>query len=85
MLRHYDAKYDSALRVSEGWWYGWCFIRYRSADDNLYVRYLNWNGGRWDWNYNWLDNDFKDNNPAAVSATLFISLLLLLESFVYSL
>ena len=46
----------------------------RNSDGNLYVRYLYWNGDRWNWNYNWLDNDFNDNNPAALSATLFISL-----------
>jgi len=33
----------------------------------LYVRYLYWNDDRWNWNYNWLDNDFNDNNPAACS------------------
>jgi len=46
------------------------------------VRYLNWNGDRWNWNFNWLDNDFNDNNPAAVPAILFISLPLCWESFV---
>jgi hypothetical protein len=44
-------------------------IEHRDADGNLYVRYLNWNGDRWDWNYNWLDNDWNENNPSAVSAT----------------
>jgi len=39
----------------------------------LYVRYLYRNGGRWDWNYNWLDNDWNSNNPAAVRATLFMT------------
>lgn len=31
-------------------------------------------GGRWDWNYNWLDNDRNAENPALAFATLFISL-----------
>lgn len=44
-------------------------IEDRNADGNLYVRYLNWNGDRWDWNYNWLDNDWNESNPSAVSAT----------------
>lgn len=43
-------------------------IRNRNSDDNLYVRYLYWNDGRWNWNYNWLDNDWNGNNPAAVPA-----------------
>ena len=56
----------------------------RDADDNLYVRYLNWNGNRWNWNYNWLDNDWNDSNPAALLATFFISLpAACWESFVY--
>lgn len=42
---------------------------HRNADGNLYVRYLNWNGDRWDWSNNWLDNDWNDNNPCAVSVT----------------
>ena len=54
----------------------------RNSDGNLYARYLNWNGDKWSWNYNWLDNDFNDNNPAAVLASGFISLPCLRESFV---
>ncbi len=54
----------------------------RNSDGNLYVRYLYWNDGRWNWNYNYLDNDFDVQNPAAVRATLFISLPLWRESFV---
>ena len=42
---------------------------YRSSDGNLYVRCLYWNDGQWNWNYNWLDNEFDDQNPAAVSAS----------------
>lgn len=45
----------------------------RNRDGNLYVRYLYWNDGRWNWSNNWLDNDFNGNNPAAVRATLFTS------------
>lgn len=44
---------------------------YRNRDGNLYVRYLYWNDGRWNWSNNWLDNDWNGNNPAAVRATLF--------------
>lgn len=43
-------------------------------DGNCYVRYLYWNGERWNWNYNWLDNLWNATNPAAVLATRFISL-----------
>jgi len=55
-------------------WHGWYRIQNRDSNGNLYVRYLNWNGDRWNWNFNWLDNDFNGDNPAAVPATYFISL-----------
>jgi hypothetical protein len=42
---------------------------YRSTAGNLYVRCLYWFGGRWDWYYYWLDFDFVDDSPAAVSAS----------------
>lgn len=42
-------------------------IQYRNSNGNLYVRYLYWNDDRWNWNNNWLDNNFNDNNPAALS------------------
>jgi len=45
--------------------YFWGTI-YRGADGFLYVRYLYWNGSRWDWHCHWLGNDWCDNNPAAV-------------------
>jgi hypothetical protein len=48
------------------------FQTLRNSDGNLYVRYLNWHGSKWNWNYNWLDNDFNSDNPAAL-ATLLIS------------
>lgn len=44
----------------------------RNSDGYLCVRYLNWNGAKWNWNNNWLDNDFNSDNPAAL-ATLSIS------------
>ena len=40
---------------------------YRSADGNLCVRYLYWNGGRWYWDCYWLENDWDSNYPSAVS------------------
>lgn len=56
----------------------------RNPNGNLYVRYLYFNDGRWNWNYNWLDNDWNGNNPAALCAVLFISLpTSCWESFVY--
>ena len=42
-------------------------INDRNADRNLYVRYLNWDGSSWNWNYNWVDNDWNANNPCAVA------------------
>jgi hypothetical protein len=44
---------------------------FRNRDGNLYVRYLYWNGDRWNWSNNWLDNDWNGNNPVALRATLF--------------
>jgi len=57
----------------------------RNPDGNRYVLYLYWNDGEWNWNYNWLDNDWNSNNPSAVLANLFISKLfrLCLKSFVW--
>lgn len=47
----------------------------RNSDGNRYVLYLYWNDGKWNWNYNWLDNKFDANNPSLVLATIsFLSL-----------
>jgi len=47
---------------------------WQDRNGNRNVPYLNWNGKQWYSNYNWLDNDWNDNNPAALRAILFISL-----------
>lgn len=39
---------------------------HRNSDGNLYVRYLYWNDDQWNWSYNWLDNDWNADNPAAM-------------------
>ena len=39
---------------------------YRNAGGFLYVRYLYWDGDRWDWYYCWLDNDWGSDCPSAV-------------------
>jgi hypothetical protein len=44
-----------------------------NADLHRYVRYLYWNDGAWQVGYNWLDNEFDEQNPAVLRATLFIS------------
>jgi hypothetical protein len=64
----YQMRYSSTIGSAFGeQWHGWRFIHFRNlGDDNLYVRYINWNGDRWYTNYNWLDNDWNSNNPAAV-------------------
>lgn len=46
--------------------YFWGTI-YRDSGGDLYVRYLYWVGGRWDWDYYWLDLVWRSDNPAAVS------------------
>ena len=42
---------------------------YRNSDGNLYVRYLSWNDGLWDWGYCWLGRGFDSRNPSAVLAS----------------
>ncbi|MEK9170131.1 MAG: hypothetical protein AAB674_00600 [Patescibacteria group bacterium] len=42
---------------------------YCGPNGSLCVRYLCWDGGGWDWNYNWLDFEFDGSRPAAVSAS----------------
>ena len=54
----------------------------QNPNGNRYVLYLYWNGEKWNWNYNWLDNDWDVNDPSAVFATRFVSLSFLRESFV---
>lgn len=45
----------------------------RDPDGNLYVRYLYWNDDGWNWNDDWLDDDWNSDNPAAVLASLFMT------------
>jgi len=53
-------------------WKALCiFVRNRNG--NLNVPYLYENGDKVVLNWNWLDNDWNDNNPALCFATLFIS------------
>ncbi len=47
--------------------YFWGTI-YRNSGDDLYVRCLCFDGGRWGQGYSWLDRDFGGNYPACVSA-----------------
>ncbi len=61
----------TARRVFNGQCPRRCRTCDRNSDGNLYVRYLYWKDGQWNWNYNWLDNEFDGQNPAAVSASLF--------------
>ena len=42
---------------------------YRYSDGDLCVRDLYWDGGRWLWSSRWLDDDWNDNNPAALRAS----------------
>jgi hypothetical protein len=44
-----------------------------NRNGNLNVPYVYDDGGTVHVNWNWLDNDWNDNNPAVLSATLFIS------------
>lgn len=78
MLGHYDAEYDTTPRVFKGWWYRRYFVHFvRNHDGNLNVPYVYDDGNKVVVNWNWLDNDWNGNNPAARFATLsFLSLLL---------
>jgi len=40
---------------------------YRNSAGGLYVRYLYWDGKRWDWYCLWLDSSWGGNSPAACS------------------
>lgn len=42
---------------------------YRVSGGDLYVRYLYWHGGRWDWGDGWLGDEWRVNDPAAVLAS----------------
>lgn len=42
---------------------------YRRRDGYLYVRYLYWNDGRWNWSNRWLGRGWRGNGPAAVRAS----------------
>ncbi len=42
----------------------------RNPNGNRYVLYLYWNDGKWNWNYNWLGNEWNVSNQSAVLATM---------------
>ncbi|MCX6751445.1 MAG: hypothetical protein NT161_01615 [Candidatus Nomurabacteria bacterium] len=42
---------------------------YRVSVGDLYVRFLSWDGGEWDWGSFWLGGDFVSYNPSAVLAS----------------
>ena len=42
---------------------------YRGSDDYLYVRYLCWFGGRWNWGNHWLGRGWDGYDPAALRAS----------------
>ena len=42
---------------------------YRYPDGRLYVRYLDWHDGGWDWYCHWLGDDWGDSYPAALRAS----------------
>jgi hypothetical protein len=41
---------------------------YSDSVGYLYVRCLDWNGSKWDWDCSWLDSDFNSDNPAALAS-----------------
>ena len=81
VLRHYDAENSGSTTDNSESIQGvviWIiyYTILRNSNGNRYVLYLYWNDGAWNWNVNWLDNDWNANNPSAVLATHFISLQL---------
>jgi hypothetical protein len=76
LLGHYDAECDSTPREFEGWWCGrQCAHIVRNRNGNLNVPYLYENDGKVVLNWNYLDNNWNDNNPALRFASRIISLL----------
>jgi len=58
--------------IPEEWKGKYVFFRctvYRDRDGDLCVRYLYWDGGRWDWGISWLAHNWSDINPAALRAS----------------
>lgn len=83
MLWHFRCRirYNSESIQGVVVWEAFCtFVRNR--DGNLNAPYLYDDGDKVVLNWNWLENDWNDNNPALRFATLFISLPFLRESFV---
>lgn len=74
MLRHYRCRikynFESIQEVVEQT-APYTFVRNRNG--NLNVPYLNDDGDKVVLNWNWLDNNWNDNNPAGRFATLLIS------------
>ena len=68
----FNPKIVILLQWAVAWVAFYTFLR--NPNGNRYVLYLYWNDGQWNWNYNWLENDWNVNNPSAVLATIFISL-----------
>ena len=81
----YDAEYDTARSRFDGQWHGRYLIRNRNSDGNLYVRYLYWNDGRWNWNCLPLGRDWGAANFSGSLATLLISPLLLVRGVLFGL
>jgi len=42
---------------------------YRYSSGNLYVRCLDWDGGRWEWYFHWLGGDFRGRSPVVIPAS----------------
>lgn len=71
LLAHPHLIPDSWKRDGQGNTRFICFwgTIYRGSGGSLSVRYLYWNGGRWDWGAGWLLLDWDDSDPAAVRAS----------------
>lgn len=77
MLGHYLCRIRYSPESIQGTvdWKTFCTL-VRNCDSNLNVPYVYDNGDEVVVNWNWLDNDWNDNNPAARFAILsFLSLL----------
>ena len=67
-----DYLYEHPQMIPEVWKgkavFFWGTI-YRDSGGNLYIRYIEWNDGGWDYGYNWLGNEWSGRNPSAMMAS----------------
>lgn len=69
VLDHWIAHPDTIPEALKGKLLFFWGTIYRGSDGDLCVRCLDWDGGRWRWDYRWLDSRWLGHVPCAVSAS----------------